>query len=84
MGKGLSKRTVGYCRDCKWWSETAHSDWHQCDLTETDGFDGKNSESLAVVEPTYEYHLALLTKPDFGCVQFEKSKRKGQDNGKEK
>lgn len=70
------------CRDCRWWAKPAerplevvmtedyaafHDGAGQCDRA----FRGGLSPDGALAEEYFGYAGWLITRPDFGCVQFE-------------
>lgn len=62
------------CKDCKHWgSEDPDVPGHHiCELTVNEGMmDFKHPDSKAVATGTgFSSSARLITKPDFGCVQF--------------
>lgn len=79
---------MGRCKDCKWWSKDAENDpsLHKClhvmelwDASEWgDNGDGrvlteKAEGHKAFVQDGSDYMAKLLTRPDFGCVEFERT-----------
>jgi hypothetical protein len=80
----------GRCKDCKWWtppSANAHvalwlnnynfRGFGGCELTAVEG-GARDSTFLALAYDDEHTFGILCTKPEFGCVQFEK---KAGDNG---
>lgn len=66
------------CRTCKHWDTRQPEDgWGYCERAEmsSDVRDNKrravDHTSLAVAQDASNYHAALVTSPDFGCVQWE-------------
>jgi hypothetical protein len=69
---------MGHCKDCKWWVDVyEYDDWGtrgNCELTQrnVDTRGEAHPESLAHSMGTgASSYGALVTAPDFGCVQFE-------------
>jgi hypothetical protein len=65
---------MGNCGDCRWWDgphDTPH-DWGSCELAESNGNEGLlHPDTLAQATDTENYAAALLTRRDFGCVQWQ-------------
>lgn len=62
------------CKTCKWWRYIGYPNRPpgDCDLTRTDDFVRLHPASLAVSDYDGESGCgALMTFPDFGCVQWE-------------
>jgi hypothetical protein len=61
----------GLCRNCKWWNTRGFSPDGACQLTEHDGHDPDNPATKAWAASYWTDNGGyLITKPDFGCVQF--------------
>lgn len=74
------------CADCRWWVvrhdlkvkvEPECDDWcrvcdgwGKCDLSKTSDGKPKHPETLAKSMDNEEYGSRLMTRADFGCVQF--------------
>lgn len=69
--------TCGYCRDCKWWSlpvfETGkYGGLGRCEIVHAiDELTEEQIPEYLSFGQGYDDSGSLLTKPDFGCVQFE-------------
>lgn len=75
-GPGMTNTiTIGHCRDCRWWSGGGCEDtepkgfghccskaWERCDQY------NPPDEVLVLGDP----HKYNLTRPNFGCVAFER------------
>jgi hypothetical protein len=72
---------MGRCKNCKWWkpqrTELCEQGAGRCDLTvvRSDWFSSElmHPSSLAWASGNDGAQDSLLTKADFGCVQFEAS-----------
>jgi hypothetical protein len=74
---------MGECRDCEWWAPP-HSlgwmvrpppvGWGACLLAESDA-DGPTVPQTKCQAMTREGGAGLYVAPDFGCSQFEPSRR---------
>lgn len=63
---------TGRCATCKWWEQDEDDGTKgTCALTEMDMGDPVRPESLAVAADGEEYRGVLVTRQDFGCVQWE-------------
>lgn len=69
---------MGLCKDCKWWERRRSStEWRACVLTRTHDYTEDHPDSLATALVTTDgwdataTNAALVTAPEFGCVQFE-------------
>lgn len=75
LWKGLQDER-GHCKDCKWWSQKSKRDlvepwegWGRCELMTCDYEEPLYPQTKAVA---WGYESpGGITKPDFGCVQFE-------------
>lgn len=72
---------MGNCKDCKHWVEaTLSSDraegWGQCDAIR----DYDSPQDTAMINMSGDGVASLLTKPDFGCVQFERGDNPSDDS----
>ena len=70
----------GHCRDCKWWvladesflDDDYNGDAHQCShVHHSSSGEGREGEKARTACEDPYCGTALLTDPDFGCVQFE-------------
>lgn len=65
-------RTVGLCRDCRWWREArnwtpSEPGWGACMLASGDDPDRRPLKARAQAD----YSAELQTLHDFGCIQHE-------------
>ena len=67
--------SIGHCRDCRWWEKGKGvyflSSRGKC-LSIVEGMDPQDDHKGAFIEVLDPAYVYLLTKPDFGCVQFER------------
>ena len=63
----VTVRIQGYCATCKHWEQSSG----HCLLATTDSGRPLCKDSLAVAEDAESYMAWLVTKADFGCVQYE-------------
>lgn len=59
----------GHCRDCWGWQKIPDG-WGYCGKTFSSKGKSDDPTSLAYATDTDEYHALLVTRPDFGCVQY--------------
>ena len=61
------------CKNCRWWEGHPLNSigFSACRLLGSDDGNPRNSNTLAFALDVDEYHAALLTKPDFGCIHWE-------------
>lgn len=64
---------MGRCRDCRWWSGSPGERRALCQKLVTVGFlsTGLAPDSATVAGIQVKGIQAIVTGPDFGCVQFE-------------
>jgi hypothetical protein len=73
--------TIGYCRDCCHWGDRsfavpgvtdfAPKETGFCRLSVSIGAKPQHPESLAVAADHEGYKSVLITRPDYGCIQFQ-------------
>jgi hypothetical protein len=69
--------TVGSCADCRWWDlyPTDEGGWGACALADSsEGFDHPRPDGrrqLAVAKGASGLTAVLVTRHDFGCVQWQ-------------
>jgi hypothetical protein len=75
--------SFGYCRDCQHWGQRnfttpgiTNFDLREtgfCQLSVSNSAGALMAESLAVAADHEGYKAMLITRPNFGCVQFSSS-----------
>jgi hypothetical protein len=65
---------IGRCRDCRWWDASDLGRSNPRARTACLKVEQRETGAFTIDKITAVYvgdHVALLTTPDFGCVQFE-------------
>ena len=62
------------CKTCKWWSPFS---WQrekngECKMMESHFDETRHPESIAVAYDSDGYHAGVKTRPEFGCIMWEK------------
>ena len=72
---------IGYCKDCEFWEEYKPEEgdyvyesrlgWGNCEIAKGKDAAPVDKTALAYADDYESYKAEFITRPEFGCIQFQ-------------